>query len=281
MRSSTAQHVTAPAGTRALSRVLTFFAVAFVLAWGTWIPLFKGYALPKQIAFIGLFAPALAAIVTAAVWDGVHEVRSIARRLTQFNLPFRWCLFSALIMPALYLLGIGALRIFKIGGAGPLFTGSSAAFIAAGFLWLVFVTSGEEIGWRGYALPLLLEHYPRPVLVAVGLGFIWGVWHLPLYLVPGQSAMRLPLFLAFTTLQSVLYTLVFLRTHGSLLPALLLHAGTDIAPRIFQLGQLPSAFWLIVNVILGVIAITLWFAMRRSPTLLSRSHAAIADPIPD
>jgi membrane protease YdiL (CAAX protease family) len=69
--------------------------------------------------------------------------------------------------------------------------------------------------------------------------------------------------LIFTSLQSVLYTVVFIRTKGSLLPALLLHAGTDIAPRVFQLTRLPTSFWLIVDLTLGLAVTALLLGLRR------------------
>jgi len=243
-------------------QLVTFFAVTFLIAWAAWIPLFRNRSLPSQIAFLGLFAPALAALSIATVWGGRRGVRDIVRRVTILNFPLRWALLSALIMPTIYLAAIAAIRVLKLGGTQPLFAGNSPIFIAVGFVWLVFITSGEELGWRGYALPRLLECTHRVILVSLGLGVIWGLWHLPLYLLPGQSAFPFPLFVIFTALQSILYTVVFLKTRGSLLPALLLHAGTDIAPRIFQLARLPAAFWVIVDFSLAVAVAVLVIGMR-------------------
>lgn len=243
-------------------RLLTFFALSFLIAWGTWIPLFIRPSLPRQTAFIGLFAPAMAALLTAVLYEGKPSAREVVRRLTIVTFSPRWAVLSALIMPAIYLTALGVLGILKLRGPVPLFAGNSSIFIVAGFVWLMFITSGEELGWRGYALPRLLEYSDRPVLVSIGLGLVWGLWHLPLYLLPGQSAFPLPLFLIFTILQCVLYTVVFVRTKGSLLPAVLLHAGTDIAPRVFQLPRLPSTFWIIVDLVLGLVVTGLLIAAR-------------------
>lgn len=45
-------------------------------------------------------------------------------------------------------------------------------------LFLLFPSSsGEEIGWRGYLLPRLIDaRIPQPVIVS---SLIWGAWHLP------------------------------------------------------------------------------------------------------
>lgn len=268
MNSPTAFRVSSLADTPIKTQLLTFFTAVFLIAWVAWIPAFVNPSAPRLIAFIGLFAPALAALASAAIFQGQSGVQNILRRFAILSFPFRWALFATLIMPALYMAAIGLLRAFGRSGTQPLFMKSSPVFISAGFLWLLFVTSGEEIGWRGYALPLLLQRFHRPVLVSLLLGLVWGLWHLPLYLLPGQSAFPLPLFLIFTSLQSVLYTVVFLRTKGSLLLALLLHAGTDIAPRIFQIVHLPVTFWVIVDALLALLVMALLIALRqRHPKL--------------
>jgi membrane protease YdiL (CAAX protease family) len=67
----------------------------------------------------------------------------------------------------------------------------------------------EEIGWRGYMLPKIATGYPRlaPALV----GFLHGVWHLPLMLLTtaynpvGNRLIVVPLFLAILTTAGILY----------------------------------------------------------------------------
>ena len=260
-------------------QLLTFFVAAFLISWVAWIPAFLAPSASSAVAFIGLFAPALAALSTAAIYGGPSSARGILRRLAIARFPIGWALFSALIMPAIYLMAIAALRILKSSETGSLFSGNSPPFVAMSFVWLLFVTSEEEIGWRGYALPRILEQTEHPVFASLGLGFLWGIWHLPLYLIPGQSAFPLPLFLLFTSLQSILYTVVFIQTRGSLLPALLLHAGTDVAPRIFKIVHFPPSFWIIVDLTVGVLVLILLIALRTR--LRNVEHWRSAIQVPD
>lgn len=55
--------------------------------------------------------------------------------------------------------------------------------LAVGFLLSpvinLFATAGEEIGWRGYLLPKLMEHYRTRTAIVIS-GVIWGLWHAPI-----------------------------------------------------------------------------------------------------
>ena len=72
----------------------------------------------------------------------------------------------------------------------------------------------EELGWRGYALPHLLEDR-SPIRATLILGLVWGVWHVPVY---GPLGFVVPLILAF------FYTYLWARTRSVLL-CIVLHAS--------------------------------------------------------
>jgi uncharacterized protein len=97
------------------------------------------------------------------------------------------------------------------------------------------VQAGEEIGWRGYALPRLAERIGLAPASMV-LGLIWGCWHLPQFFIReadtyGQSFF---LFVMQVTALSVAMAWLYARTNGSLLLTMLLHAAVnnskDIVP---------------------------------------------------
>jgi membrane protease YdiL (CAAX protease family) len=97
-------------------------------------------------------------------------------------------------------------------------------------LFLVFTLGfdglGEELGWRGFALPKLLEN--RSSLVAsLFLGTLWAIWHFPYALTKGTALSGIPLYWFFINLLalSIIYTWIFNNTNGSLLVPLLFHAA--------------------------------------------------------
>ncbi len=104
--------------------------------------------------------------------------------------------------------------------------------LLAGFIAGTLFALCEEIGWRGYMLP----HMRGFGLVAAMLivGFLHGLWHLPLLLTTdlyhagGDPRIVAPLFLVTLTLAGVFYG--YLRvTTGSIWPVAGAHAAVNVA----------------------------------------------------
>jgi membrane protease YdiL (CAAX protease family) len=139
------------------------------------------------------------------------------------------------------------------------------------FLVLIFSVLGEEIGWRGFALPWLQKRFTA-LQSSLILGLIWSVWHLPLFWIPGDFHQQLPLmwFLIQTVSITILYTWIFNATKGSLLIILLLHTASNTAFGVLPMlpeaasGSLRPAW--ILNILL-VIAAILVIILNGSGTL--------------
>jgi membrane protease YdiL (CAAX protease family) len=240
--------------------LIAFFVLAYLLTW--WIyPLLKFSPL---LGIFGLFGPALAAIIMAAVTGGKPGVKALLSRVVRWRVGLPW-----------YVIALGLPTVLSIATAGLSYLLGASASIQVGALtvlelMLFVLVVGEELGWRGYALPLLLEK--RSALMAsLILGVLWGLWHLPTFLVPGTPQYGLPLtaFVLLTIEYSILMTWVFLHTLGSVLIATLFHGAINLSQGIF-LGDVDGAsrYWLL-SIVYGVAAVIAAVALglqsRRKP----------------
>ena len=65
------------------------------------------------------------------------------------------------------------------------------------FIQLIFFGGGhEELGWRGILQPLLDKKYTYWQSNLI-VGSIWGIWHLPLWFIVGESHQGFPPFILF------------------------------------------------------------------------------------
>ena len=110
------------------------------------------------------------------------------------------------------------------------------ALIAAKVLSGLFVGTAfamcEEVGWRGYMLPRMIGLGLVPAMLAVG--FLHGVWHLPLllttdyYHASGNPWIVAPLFLVTLALAGVFYGFLRVWT-GSVWPVAIAHSAANMA----------------------------------------------------
>jgi membrane protease YdiL (CAAX protease family) len=100
---------------------------------------------------------------------------------------------------------------------------------------------GEELGWRGFALPALLKKYSK-ITASLILGLLWAFWHLPYALVEGSAMSNVPLIwhLLRILASSILITWIFVHTWGSVLLAILFHAAGNTTAN-FLPTLLPAA----------------------------------------
>jgi membrane protease YdiL (CAAX protease family) len=93
---------------------------------------------------------------------------------------------------------------------------------------------GEELGWRGYALPRLLSGR-SPLAASVMLGVLVAGWHAPLFVTGVYANAWLHILFVITT--TVLYTLLYGGTRGSVLLAMVFHTGWNLVPATFRDDQ--------------------------------------------
>lgn len=222
--------------------LLLYFILAFAMFWGC-----LGLGLVDKffwVPILGPFAPALAAIVVSGLSGRKSEVRALLRRLGVWRVGFAWYLVAIGLPVAedLFAAGLAAL-----GGA---FSATRISLVSLVLpvpaMWVVFVfAAGEELGWRGFALPRLLAS--RTGLEAsLILGTLHAVWHWPLILVPHQWLSGVPLlpYSLRTISDAIAFTWIVQSTRGSVLMPTLFHGSSNLG-RILRGGIDPAwAPWL-------------------------------------
>lgn len=148
----------------------TCFVAAAALSRGSdsFVPALLNLRTP--LLLLGTFAPSLVAVGLLAREGGLADVRVVLRRLLDGQVQARWYVFAVGYVATLKLAAAVAHR--AISGAWPPFGTTSWVVIAAAIVLSTPVQAGEEIGWRGYALPRLTARFGL-ARASVLLGILW------------------------------------------------------------------------------------------------------------
>lgn len=203
------------------------------------------FHIPQALAFwLGL---TIATYLAAGLSGGKSAIRDLVARIVRWRVAPVWNVI-AIGLPVL--LGAAGVVLARLTGHAVLIGDDlSRKMLLTVFLlewWLFLLT--EETAWRGFALPRLQRRYSL-LNASLMLGILWGLWHIPLFLIPGSFQSDLPFvgFLISTVATSITVSWIFNNARGSVLVCALFHATTDVS--IGYLGVMSSgrvAFWLFV-----------------------------------
>jgi membrane protease YdiL (CAAX protease family) len=252
--------------------LVTYYVLAVAISTGL------GLLLNVSLVFglLALFGPAVAAVVAARLAADGAGVRAIRIRTTRWR-----------VRPIFYLAAIGLPFVaYGIGLAAYVLLGNRAPDVPGGVtivgLVLFVLVIGEEIGWRGFMLPILLGRM-SPLLASGVTGVAWALWHAPLYFLPGMPSFGDP-YLAFVVwvipLTFVL-TWLWLRTR-SVIIATVAHGSANLVSGLVLPVEEPGLRFVFSALGFGVVAVVLVFASRReflaSPPQRSATDGVIVEP---
>ena len=255
-----------------------FFVLTFAFTWLLYLPslLVGAGVLPAPFdmkiyagvsLILGAFGPLFAALtllVKASGW-------SAAWRLVRSAFDFRFkpiYLAGAFLLPLL--VTAGSHYLTRLTGLDalpnslglddlpyPVMVWAIPAFLSM----LVFGGGQEEFGWRGYAQEPLQERF-GVLNGSLLLGALWGLWHLPLWFIPGDPHAVYPFtaFLIFTTAFSVQMAWLYNASGKKLLVPWIMHAANNTVLPIFpvykmEAGAVQTGAWIYVgiNVFIAII----------------------------
>jgi uncharacterized protein len=264
--------------------LLTYFSLCYLAAWALWAPLVVLSGLPAPVGFVlvmlGTLVPSTVGVLLVAVVQGRRGVRRLFGRVVRWRVGVRWYLV-VLLVPLLVPAG---LALSSLLGGNVRAVSTSVLLVLAMFATSILPGSalGEELGWRGFALPHLQKGHSALAATLI-LGPLWGVWHLPLWLTgsPSNPLALFPVFVISAVAMSVLLTWLYNGTEGSLLLVVLLHATANLPVTflITPLGGramiLPYACYTVLLIITAALVV-----VTNGAADLSRTHRKqVSEPI--
>jgi len=217
--------------------LLKFFFLTYALTWTCFItvvmisrgpaPTAPAGALVRGfLLLLGTFAPALVALGITARTEGRQGVRALLRPIVDWQVGTRWYLFAIGYLPAIKLCVALVHRVMT--GSWPRFGTEPWYIIVVAIAISTPVQAGEEIGWRGYALPRLAGRFGF-ARASILLGLIWSCWHLPIFFLRGADkyGQSFPVWTLQVVALSVAITWLYAHTNGSLLLTMLMHSAVN------------------------------------------------------
>jgi len=223
------------AGASTSRQIVVYFVTVFTLTWGVAAVLLASPSFLTQrfgpvrvdtpfyagAFFLAVWVPSLTGFVLTAHYAGRAGLRELVSRIVRWRVGL-WALYVLVGIPLFYLVTDWILyAVLQWPQGSPHYSLYLSGWIVAlghGAILLDPGPIGEEVGWRGFAFPRLLQVMPfwRAELV---LGTLWGLWHIPAFYIAatGQSTLSMGWFILGAICLSFVMGTVYVGTGGSVL----------------------------------------------------------------
>jgi membrane protease YdiL (CAAX protease family) len=190
------------------------------------------------------------AFVISMVYSRIPTVRNYLSSLTRVRSVWGWALLALVLTPLLVLFSIilnSLLHQQPITASQlPKISLALIGLVTIKFLYQLFFfnATGEETGWRGFALPNMQSHI-SPLAASLLLNLCWALWHLFPWMAEGRPVFSLGYWVqTYLELLPATVTLcwIYNRSKGSILVAGIAHAAANTAYWLF-----PNLDWSVFN----------------------------------
>lgn len=214
-----------------------YFALAYTFSWTFMVPVAlsaRGIIpinIPPAFYYVASCGPAVSALIVTVLLEGRSGVRKLLGRVLKWRVNWRFYAFVVLAPVGLFGLAFLLQKVFAgewpdlrlLGQIDYLpYLGIPGVLV----VWLLTYGLGEEIGWRGFALPHLQRDRPA-ANAALILGILWAGWHLPAFFFRDtyteMGLIGFPIFVVSLIFASLIFTWLYNSTGGSLLIVILFH----------------------------------------------------------
>ncbi len=191
---------------------------------------------PILVAFAIITVIPVAFVISTA-YSRIPAVKSTMASLLRLRGVWGWVLLALLWIPALVVVSIFIddprwglpFATYQLPATGL----ALVSLVMVKFLYQLFFfnATGEEAGWRGFALPRLQARV-SPLVACLVLNFFWPLWHFFLWMAEGKPVLSLGYWgEAYLTHLSATVIIVWFynRSKGSILVAGIVHAAANTA----------------------------------------------------
>jgi len=195
-----------------------FIGLTLLLTYAAYLLPLPAESKPILFPIVVALLPALVSTGLSVNTGGGNSLRSLYRTIKPGKLS--WLLISILVGASMQVaIALMALLLRFI----PAIQVTTSPQLIALAVLTPLLALGEELGWRGYALPKLLKSN-SPLSASLITGIPWALVHVSLFL-PGMMFMGRPLLAQIIPIAffSILHAWVFIKSGGSVLAPTLLH----------------------------------------------------------
>lgn len=262
-----------------------FFLLTFIYSWLLWLPfVLQGLgvlqlsepvkSLMTLAVALGAFGPLFSAIILIAHKDRWLGLKKFFRDALIFRIKMVYYLL-ALLIPLLitaaahYIVNFTNIDTLP----GNLFPDNLPVpvivLIIPYFIFILLAGGGqEEFGWRGYAQEPLQQRFGI-LSGSILLGIVWGVWHLPLWLMPGEGHTNYSFFAFFIFIVSlsVIIGWLYNASGKKLVIPWLMHTVSNVSVPFFPILHLEDVpqpgYWVWAGFhVLVATGLTVWFKYK-------------------
>ena len=217
--------------------LVKFFLLTYIISWSLFIIAAiisrnadspdAGFSPAGYLIYlIGVFAPTLVAVFLS--WRETRRAGVLALLRKIFTAPtyLGWYIFAIGYFATIKLFAAVVYRIAI--GRWPLLGHEAFYIIVAGIIFSTPMQAGEEIGWRGFALPRMSNRL-GVAGASIILGIIWAGWHLPFFFLHGNDkfGQSIPVYLLSVVAISVVMARLYWRSNESVMLTMLMHAAIN------------------------------------------------------
>ncbi len=240
-------------------------------------PIFFGLDLNNPLTMAGYAlagaSPSVLALIFVFRYEGKEYRYAFIKRIIRFDaISLKGYVFIFLFVPVVSLVSL--LAEYLVSAIPPdwsawcSYTKNPLNFLFFAVSTFILGPLAEEIGWRGY----LFDHLSGkgPMAYGLGLGFLWTIWHMPMFFIVGtyqnglfeRGAIPVICFAVSTTALGIILGALVIRNQKSILAAILFHFMINFTGELVPLTDAGELFQAGIYLISSVLILKIKLCIR-------------------